>query len=218
MPWLPWIPTYQSGNALGWREDRCSQHPVGKALRRDVFYLLGYCLGFSIPTKAPDALVAMLNLNFACAMVKLIAYERSDFMKYSPAQYELLEKLANGVIYDHLTADEQETLYFLEEEGLAGARVDIEDGLYKLKEPGKTALSIWQENERRKQTEENEKLQQAVREKADREAERKAEHRFQVWLSFWNALIAAVFGALVSNIDRIIPAVAAFVEKMLDQL
>lgn len=151
-------------------------------------------------------------------MVKLIAYERSDFMKYSPAQYELLEKLENGVIYDHLTADEQETLYFLDEEDLARARVDIADGLYKLTEKGKAVLSIRQENERRKQTEENEKLQQAVREKADREAERKAERRFQVWLSFWNALIAAVFGALVSNIDRIIPAVVAFVKKMLDQL
>ena len=45
VPWLPWIPTYQSGNALGWREDRCSQRPVRKGTPAGRFLLPGLLLG-----------------------------------------------------------------------------------------------------------------------------------------------------------------------------
>lgn len=140
-----------------------------------------------------------------------------DKMEYSEEQYEMMRRLAEGVNCNNLSEEEREMLWYLESRKLAGARVDIEDGLYKLTEPGKAVLSIRQENERRKQAEENEKLQNTVREKADREAERKAEHRFQVWLSFWSALFGAVIGALVSNLDRIVPWIAELITGLFEQ-
>ncbi len=133
-------------------------------------------------------------------------------MEYSEEQYEMLRRLAEGVNCNDLSEEEQEMLWYLESQKLAGARVDIEDGLYKLTEPGKAVLSIRQESERHKQAEENEKLQNAVREKADREAEKIAEHRFQFRLSVFDAIFAAVVGALVSNLDRIIDLIAKLFE------
>jgi hypothetical protein len=38
---------------------------------------MGYCLGFSIPTKAPDALVAVLNFGIVRDILEMISKERS---------------------------------------------------------------------------------------------------------------------------------------------
>ena len=102
--------------------------------------------------------------------------------------------------------------------GLARARVDISDGLYKLTQSGKAVLSIRQESERCEQAKQQKELDQTVSNKADREADRIAEQRFQIKLSLLTSLFSAVIGAIVSNLDRIIPAVVDIVRKLIDHL
>lgn len=67
---------------------------------------------------------------------------------YSEEQYAMMERLAEGVIYDRLTRDEKEMIMFLEQSGIAGARVDIAEGLYRLTQWGKTVLSVRKEKVR----------------------------------------------------------------------
>lgn len=140
-------------------------------------------------------------------------------MDFTAGQYAVMEKLDKGLHFDALPESEKEIINYLSRQNIVQPRAQIAEDYMELSQEGKLILaahiekeSIRQENERRKQAEENEKLQNTVREKADREAERKAEHRFQVWLSFWSALFGAVIGALVSNLDRIIDLIAKLFE------
>lgn len=148
-------------------------------------------------------------------------------MDYTDEQYDLMEKLANRVLWGQLSDRERELASYLERQGIARARVDIEDGLWALSPDGERVLeahrkkllasryqeSIRQENERK----ENEKQQAADkkehdrldREESRRQADRKAEHAFQYKLSLLNAFLAFVSGvasgAVLANLDRIIP-------------
>lgn len=139
-------------------------------------------------------------------------------MYFSPEQYAMLEALEQGLDSNTISQEQWEILWFLEDKGLARARVDISDGLYKLTQSGEAALSIRKENESLKQAKQQEELNRIISEKANREADRIAEQRFQIKLSLLASLFSAVIGAIVSNLDRIIPAVVDIVRKLIDHL
>ena len=65
----------------------------------------------------------------------------------------------------------------------------------------------------KEQNQKDEALQQAIREKADKKADRDAEHRFQAGLSFWNTVLGAILGAVLCNLDRIVPEVIDLIKE-----
>ena len=62
-----------------------------------------------------------------------------------------------------------------------------------------------QKQKDREQAEEQKKLEQIIRDKADSEAHCAAEHRFQIKLSFSATVLSALAGAIFTNLDRLIP-------------
>lgn len=128
-------------------------------------------------------------------------------MFFTSQQYALMEKLSCGLYHYDLTAEEQEIFQYLYQQEIVQPKAYIADDYYELSEHGKRTLSIWKESVQREQAIEEEKLNQAIREKADKEADRDAEHRFQTRLTFRNTLLSAVLGAIFSNLDRLLPVV-----------
>lgn len=151
-------------------------------------------------------------------------------MDYTDEQYELMERLSKHVLWEQLSDREQELVSYLDRQRIANPRADIEDGLWTLSPDGERVLaahrkkvlaskiqtrrelealqnqeSIRQENIRAEQAQEQKELERVVREKADRQADRAAEHRFQIILNFGLSLFSAVIGAILSNLDRLIP-------------
>lgn len=118
-----------------------------------------------------------------------------------------MEKLNSGLYHYDLSTEEQEIFQYLYQQGIVQPRAYIADDYYELTEHGKRTLSIWQVHIQREQAEKAEKLNQVIREKADKEADREAEHRFQTRLAFRNTLLGAVLGAFFSNLDRLLPVI-----------
>lgn len=65
--------------------------------------------------------------------------------------------------------------------------------------------SIRQEQIHREQQQEQQRAQEILRAKDERASERTAEHRFQVKLSLGNTVFGILLGAVIGNLDRLIP-------------
>lgn len=140
-------------------------------------------------------------------------------MDFTAGQYAVMEKLDKGLHFDALTESEKEIVNYLSRQNIVQPRAQIAEDYMELTQEGKQILyahkekeSIWQENKRKEQAEKQDKLQQAIREKADKEREKKSDRRFQIWNSFLSAFFAVVLGMLIGNLDRIIDLIAKLFE------
>ena len=145
-------------------------------------------------------------------------------MKFSDSQIELVKKLESGLIWDDLSDSQQDTLHYLQDIGIAQARVDIRDNLFCLSESGKAVLSehrrtqraisakvrkerddferqesIRQEDIRNKENEKRERQQEAIKEKAERRADQKREHRFQIVMT----IVTLIAGMILEKLSGI---------------
>jgi DNA-binding PadR family transcriptional regulator len=153
-------------------------------------------------------------------------FEEGDFMIFSDSQIELIKKLESGLIWDDLSASQQETLHFLQDRGVAQARVDIRDNLFCLSEYGNAVLAehrrtqsaiaakvrkelddferkelIRQEEVRSKENEKRERQQEAIQEKAERRSDQKREHRFQLFQAFLMLIVGMILEKISGIID-----------------
>lgn len=138
-------------------------------------------------------------------------------MEYTSDQYALMELLEKGLNYWHLLEDQQWTLRYLQDHGIAQPKAYIADGYYDLSETGKRILeehkrmeSIRQEDIRREQAQEQKHLEQAAADKAERHAEKRADRKFQIILSVLQALLTLVIGLLAEYFFDIIDCISAF--------
>lgn len=141
-------------------------------------------------------------------------------MDYTAEQYDVMNLLQAGLIYDDQAPNVQDLIRYLQNQGIATPKAYIAEGYYELSEDGKRVLenhrkqeSIRQDNIQKEQAQEQKELEKIIRERADRAADRTAEHRFQTRLSIWNTVFGAVLGALFSNLDRLIPLIINLIKK-----
>ena len=108
---------------------------------------------------------------------------------------QMLEKLQKGAVWTELTVEQQEALHYLEKLGLVGARVDIAADLWLLTEKGKAVLQELQTRDDQAQKE----ADKQAKEKAEQKREKRSERRFRILELF----LAALMGAVFTNLDRI---------------
>ncbi len=130
-------------------------------------------------------------------------------MELSKMQWEMLGKLRGGVNFWLLGEAERETVRYLESLGLAGAREDHGPGRWELTEAGKRVLDIFQQQIEEKEQRERDQIRVAKAAAKQAAQDRATEHRFQIQLTFLQASLSFGFGlisgAILSNLDRIIP-------------
>ena len=65
-------------------------------------------------------------------------------MRYSKAQYAMMEQLSGGIVWEWFQ-DQQadDILRFLDREGLATAREDVQSGLWTLTQSGQAELDVY---------------------------------------------------------------------------
>lgn len=106
-------------------------------------------------------------------------------MNYTVKQYALIERLYAGVLYDDLSSEDQEVLYYLHDEKLA---VPDADNCWKLTQRGER---VHCEHQRQQQLSVNKASKQS-----EEKAQKKKQYAFEIFL--------VLLSALVTNIDRII--------------
>lgn len=158
-------------------------------------------------------------------------------MEYTDDQYDLIEKLEKGLNYWQLPEEQQWTLRYLQDEGIAQPRADIADGHYLLTEQGKRILSerrrklraakvevqqkmqelidqesARQEDIRREKTNEKKRSDEAAAEKAERKAEKRADRIFQIFLAVLQAFLTFVAGLLTEHFLNVIDFVCFIID------
>lgn len=133
-----------------------------------------------------------------------------DDMKYTLAQYAVMERLSDGLIYGNLSAADQDIVRYLDARGIAQPRAYIADGYYRLSQDGERVLAAYHSHlNARKQ-----KADQEAAEQAQQKAENRREHSFQIFL----ALFGAVVGAVLGNLDRIFRVISGPVVDLIKSL
>lgn len=125
-------------------------------------------------------------------------------MEYTEKQYAMMERLADGLNWTMLPDGEMECVRYLVDQGLAQFRVDWADDHVFLTEEGKRVLHLHNVHIRQKQQEKDDRDRLRKEETAAKNAERDSDRRFQEKLATKQTVLAALLGALVSNLDRII--------------
>ena len=125
---------------------------------------------------------------------------------FSKLQRDVLEMLSDGVDWTALSADELEALRYLEGLGLAGAREDLRTGLWMLTERGKAVLQELHSAEKLSQEE--------AEERAQEKAEQKKEKRGERWFRILELFLAALIGAVFTNLDRIIVFLVEWIPRI----
>lgn len=149
-------------------------------------------------------------------------------MDYTDEQYDLLDRLEGGVIWDLLSDSDRWVLDYLTKENLSMPREDIAYGRYELTEHGKRVLASHRKERKEKQErseqeamereilEQKELLEREIsaiekaREKAQQKAEKRSDRAFQVFLAFLGYIlglitpyIPALFTAVWNGIQTI---------------
>lgn len=126
-------------------------------------------------------------------------------MRYTEAQYAMMERLSDGVDWDLLSGSEKEILIFLDGEGIAEPRAYVQEGLWVLTQKGEAVLESHRADLQTKE-------EQAQKE-AEQEAKDERQQRFENKISILNLLvplITFVIGLFVEHFAHIVPAVGAF--------
>lgn len=130
-------------------------------------------------------------------------------MELSRKQWGTMERLRGGVDFWGLGEDERERVRYLESLGLAGAREDHGPGRWELTEEGERELDIFQQQIQEKEQRERDQIRIAEAAANQAAEDRASEHRFQIQLTFLQAALSFGFGlvsgAILANLDRIIP-------------
>lgn len=129
-----------------------------------------------------------------------------DKMMLSELQKAMLKKMKNGVFWAALTDDQREAVRYLDQIGLATARVDLKDGLWMLTEKGKSVLSGLKSMTEQAEQE----SQKHTKEKEEQTTEKRRERRFRILEIFLSAFLGAVF----ANLDRIIVFLVKWLPKI----
>lgn len=127
-------------------------------------------------------------------------------MRYTEAQYAMMERLSCGVDRDVLSGGEIEILVFLDGEGIAESRAYIRDGFWVLSQKGTAALETYRSELRARE----EQAQKEIDEAAKNEAEKKSERKFQKANTLLGAVLGFILGLIADHIGEIVPAVGAF--------
>lgn len=126
-------------------------------------------------------------------------------MRYTEAQYAMMERLLDGVDRDALSAREKDIITFLDGEGIAEPRAYVQEGLWVITQKGEAILELHR-------VELQSRDEQAKKE-AEQEAKNERQQRFENKISVLNLLvplITFVIGLFVEHFAHIIPAVGAF--------
>lgn len=118
-------------------------------------------------------------------------------MDYTKKQYELMDRLSVGFLQSELTEDEYAVLRYLDDQGIAQARTDIQDGYWTLTQAGHRVLEQFKNKAKHK-----------AKEKAEQKTDKRSDRIFQIFLAF----LSAVIGAIIGNLDRLV-AWLAEIEK-----
>lgn len=136
-------------------------------------------------------------------------------MEYTDKQYEMLGRLSGGLDWRRLPGGEMECVRYLIDHGLAQYREDICPGYTALTEEGRRVLQLHDVHVRQKQEEQEEARRIAEREAAAKAAERTSDRKFQIRLTFLQAFLSfftgLISGAVLSNLDRLLPWCAEIV-------
>lgn len=132
-------------------------------------------------------------------------------MEYTDKQYEMLERLSGGLNWAMLPDEEMECVRYLIDQGLAQYRDDIAFDHAFLTEEGKRVLHLHNVHIRQKQQEQDDRDRLREEEATAKRAERDSDRRFQERLATKQTVLAALLGALVSNLDRIIGLIVRLV-------
>lgn len=132
-------------------------------------------------------------------------------MEYTDKQYEMLGRLSGGLNWAMLPDEEMECVRYLIDQGLAQYRDDIAFDHAFLTEEGKRVLHLHNVHIRQKQQEQDDRDRLREEEATAKRAERDSDRRFQERLATKQTVLAALLGALVSNLDRIIGLIVRLV-------
>lgn len=120
-------------------------------------------------------------------------------MDYTEEQYAVMEKLSKGLLFNELTAAEQDIVNYLSAHGVVQPRAQISDGYMELSQEGKRILYTCHEK--------MQSLQEQAKKEAQEHAEKKRQQRFENKMSVLNfvaPLITFVLGILVEHFARIV--------------
>lgn len=132
-------------------------------------------------------------------------------MEYTDKQYKMLERISGGVDWRTLPEGEMECVRYLIDQGLAQYREDMGPGHTALTEEGRRVLQLHDVHIRQKQDEKDDNDRMREEETAAKRAERDSDRRFQEKLATKQTVLAALLGAVLSNLDRLLPWCAEIV-------
>lgn len=132
-------------------------------------------------------------------------------MEYTDKQYEMLGRLSGGLDWMRLPGGEMECVRYLIDHGLAQYREDICPGYTALTEEGRRVLQLHDVHVRQKQDEKDDNDRMREEEATAKRAERDSDRRFQEKLATKQTVLAALLGAVLSNLDRLLPWCAEIV-------
>ena len=134
-----------------------------------------------------------------------------DFMDYTDKQYDFMEMLSDGLVFDYLPEDEQRTLIYLIEKGIAAARAQERDGMYYLSPDGERVLAAHRNELRARELQAQEK----AREKAEQERQQRFDNKIAV-LNLLMPLITFVLGLIVEHFAGIVGTIARGAQWFID--
>ena len=122
-------------------------------------------------------------------------------MRYSKAQYAMMEQLSGGIVWEWFQ-DQQadDILRFLDREGLATARDDVQCGLWTLTQSGQAELDVFYQERERHAEERAQKIEFEARD--TKKTNQQQRHNLKV--AVISAGITGLLGGLFEHFDVIV--------------
>ena len=121
-------------------------------------------------------------------------------MEYSDDQYRIMKLLSEGYVWEDPEEYVKEIIWFLESEGIARSRVDIQDNFWTLTEKGKACLAKKQLREEQL----NKVADEATKEERNKRKEKMSDRKFQIALALINSFLSFAAGMLLEHFSGII--------------